>query len=78
VLIVFSIIVKASLLDGGFKCVPKKVFHLNHDQRIALILIRNTKTFTFFRKNTENSTLEHKNSAEKQHKYSFWNNILKK
>jgi hypothetical protein len=45
----FSIIVKASLLDGGFKCLPKKVFHLSHDQRIALLLIRNTKTFYEFR-----------------------------
>ncbi len=65
VVIVFSIIVKASLLDGGFKCVPKKVFHLYHDQRIALILIRNRETFTFFRKNTVNSTLEHKKGTQK-------------
>ncbi len=77
VLIVFSIIAKASLLDGGFQCVPKKVFHLNNDQRIALTLIQNTETFTFFRKNTVNFTLEHKKSTQKQHKYSFWNNVFK-
>jgi hypothetical protein len=60
----FSIIVKASLLDGGSKCLPKKVFHLSHDQRIALLLIRNAKTFNeFLRKNTENSTLEYYNCS---------------
>jgi hypothetical protein len=54
----FSIIVNASQLDCSFKCVPKKVFHLSYDQRIALLLIRkyenvsptsrkNTKKFHF-------------------------------
>ncbi len=64
----FSIIVKASLLDCSFKCVPKKVFHLSYDQRIALLLIRNTKLilYEFCKKILEHNKFFEEKSVSKQ------------